>query len=120
MRTGTSECPAAGRTCQYQSPRPALTTDIISISLTDAVSASVSLTQDRMPLAVVGSNVVVEVNGRKVRGRQYPWGVAEGVCQVWSVWMCVCKGFVLFFCNACMCVRVLDGVIFALCQLKLP
>lgn len=31
-----------------------------------------------MPLAVVGSNVVVEVNGRKVRGRQYPWGVAEG------------------------------------------
>lgn len=32
-----------------------------------------------MPLAVVGSNVVVEVNGRKVRGRQYPWGVAEGM-----------------------------------------
>ena len=31
-----------------------------------------------MPLAVVGSNVVIEVNGRKVRGRQYPWGVAEG------------------------------------------
>lgn len=31
-----------------------------------------------MPLAVVGSNVVVEVNGKKVRGRQYPWGVAEG------------------------------------------
>ena len=34
--------------------------------------------QERMPLAVVGSNVVIEVNGRKVRGRQYPWGVAEG------------------------------------------
>ncbi|KAI4898242.1 hypothetical protein NFI96_028741 [Prochilodus magdalenae] len=33
--------------------------------------------KERMPLAVVGSNVVVEVNGRKVRGRQYPWGVAE-------------------------------------------
>lgn len=32
-----------------------------------------------MPLAVVGSNVVVEVNGKKVRGRQYPWGVAEGM-----------------------------------------
>lgn len=31
-----------------------------------------------MPLAVVGSNVVIEVNGKKVRGRQYPWGVAEG------------------------------------------
>lgn len=34
--------------------------------------------QEKMPLAVVGSNVVVEVNGKKVRGRQYPWGVAEG------------------------------------------
>uniref|UniRef100_A0AAZ3Q425 Septin n=1 Tax=Oncorhynchus tshawytscha TaxID=74940 RepID=A0AAZ3Q425_ONCTS len=33
--------------------------------------------KERMPLAVVGSNVVIEVNGRKVRGRQYPWGVAE-------------------------------------------
>ncbi|KAI1904551.1 hypothetical protein AGOR_G00006800 [Albula goreensis] len=33
--------------------------------------------KEKMPLAVVGSNVVVEVNGRKVRGRQYPWGVAE-------------------------------------------
>lgn len=32
-----------------------------------------------MPLAVVGSNVVIEVNGKKVRGRQYPWGVAEGM-----------------------------------------
>ncbi|XP_045544104.1 septin-7 isoform X4 [Salmo salar] len=33
--------------------------------------------KERMPLAVVGSNVVIEVNGKKVRGRQYPWGVAE-------------------------------------------
>lgn len=36
--------------------------------------------QEKMPLAVVGSNVVIEVNGKKVRGRQYPWGVAEGRC----------------------------------------
>ncbi|KAK5617884.1 hypothetical protein CRENBAI_025333 [Crenichthys baileyi] len=33
--------------------------------------------KEKMPLAVVGSNVVVEVNGKKIRGRQYPWGVAE-------------------------------------------
>uniref|UniRef100_A0A673N8Q9 Septin n=1 Tax=Sinocyclocheilus rhinocerous TaxID=307959 RepID=A0A673N8Q9_9TELE len=33
--------------------------------------------KDRLPLAVVGSNTVIEVNGKKVRGRQYPWGVAE-------------------------------------------
>lgn len=40
-------------------------------------------TQDRelkacIPFAVVGSNTVLEVGGKKVRGRQYPWGVVEG------------------------------------------
>uniref|UniRef100_A0A8C9TTB2 Septin n=1 Tax=Scleropages formosus TaxID=113540 RepID=A0A8C9TTB2_SCLFO len=34
--------------------------------------------KDRLPLAVVGSNTSIEVNGKRVRGRQYPWGVAEG------------------------------------------
>ncbi|XP_026139033.1 septin-7-like isoform X1 [Carassius auratus] len=33
--------------------------------------------KDRLPLAVVGSNTIIEVNDKKVRGRQYPWGVAE-------------------------------------------
>ncbi|XP_049527536.1 septin-7-like isoform X1 [Dermacentor silvarum] len=33
--------------------------------------------KERVPFAVVGSNTVVEVNGRRVRGRKYPWGVAE-------------------------------------------
>ena len=28
-----------------------------------------------MPFAVVGSNTVLEVNGKKVRGRKYPWGI---------------------------------------------
>ena len=31
-----------------------------------------------MPYAVVGSNTVLEVKGKKVRGRAYPWGVVEG------------------------------------------
>jgi len=26
----------------------------------------------------MGSNTVVELNGRKVRGRLYPWGIVEG------------------------------------------
>ncbi|XP_063041084.1 septin-7-like [Engraulis encrasicolus] len=33
--------------------------------------------KDRLPLAVVGSNTIIEVNEKRVRGRQYPWGVAE-------------------------------------------
>lgn len=41
--------------------------------------------QDCLPLAVVGSNTIIEVNGKRVRGRQYPWGVAEGeTLQVYS------------------------------------
>ena len=30
-----------------------------------------------MPFAIVGSEDVVEVNGKKVRARQYPWGIVE-------------------------------------------
>uniref|UniRef100_A0A8C4E285 Septin n=1 Tax=Dicentrarchus labrax TaxID=13489 RepID=A0A8C4E285_DICLA len=33
--------------------------------------------KDKLPLAVVGSNTIIEVNSKRVRGRQYPWGVAE-------------------------------------------
>lgn len=33
--------------------------------------------RERMPFAVVGSNVVIEADGRKIRGRKYPWGIAE-------------------------------------------
>ncbi|GBP22001.1 Protein peanut [Eumeta japonica] len=31
----------------------------------------------RVPFAVVGANTVIEQDGRRVRGRKYPWGVAE-------------------------------------------
>ncbi|KAJ8925146.1 hypothetical protein NQ315_001331 [Exocentrus adspersus] len=33
--------------------------------------------KDRVPFAVVGSNTVIEADGKKIRGRKYPWGVAE-------------------------------------------
>jgi len=33
--------------------------------------------RDSMPFAVVGANAMVEVKGKKIRGRQYPWGVIE-------------------------------------------
>ncbi len=35
--------------------------------------------KDRVPFAVVGSNTVIEVDGKKLRGRKYPWGIAEGL-----------------------------------------
>jgi len=31
-----------------------------------------------MPFAVVSSTTLLEVNGKRVRGRLYPWGVVEG------------------------------------------
>jgi len=31
-----------------------------------------------VPFAVMASNTVVDINGRKVRGRLYPWGIVEG------------------------------------------
>ncbi|XP_018009991.1 septin-7 isoform X3 [Hyalella azteca] len=33
--------------------------------------------KQRVPFAVVGSNVTTEVDGKKVRGRKYPWGIVE-------------------------------------------
>jgi cell division control protein 11 len=30
-----------------------------------------------MPFAIVGSEDIIEIGGRKVRARQYPWGVVE-------------------------------------------
>eukprot|EP00794_Sanderia_malayensis_P018894 gene18894-20796_t len=33
--------------------------------------------RERIPFAVVGSNAVMEVGGKKIRGRKYPWGIVE-------------------------------------------
>ena len=34
--------------------------------------------KDRVPFAVVGSNMVIETpEGKKVRGRKYPWGTVD-------------------------------------------
>ncbi|XP_074640149.1 septin-2-like [Tubulanus polymorphus] len=35
------------------------------------------LLKSTIPFAIVGSNSVVEVNGKRVRGRMYPWGIVE-------------------------------------------
>jgi len=33
--------------------------------------------KERVPFAVVGSNMIIENDGKKVRGRKYPWGVVD-------------------------------------------
>ena len=33
--------------------------------------------KESIPFAVIGSNTIVEQNGKKVRGRSYPWGVVD-------------------------------------------
>lgn len=43
----------------------------------------------RIPFAVVGSNTVLEVGGKKIRGRKYPWGIVEG--------MHLCSNYLLFY-----------------------
>jgi hypothetical protein len=40
-----------------------------------------------MPFAIVGSEDIVEVNGRRVRARQYPWGIVE-VDNTRTSWLC--------------------------------
>ena len=45
----------------------------------DSSNAAIKEIRDTVPFAVVGSNTLLEVNGRKIRGRVYPWGVVEGL-----------------------------------------
>lgn len=33
--------------------------------------------KERVPFAVVGSNMVIEIDGKKCRGRKYPWGMVD-------------------------------------------
>jgi len=33
--------------------------------------------KERVPFAVVGSNTVIDIDGKKARGRKYPWGVVD-------------------------------------------
>ena len=42
----------------------------------DTVEENAEL-RNLMPFAIVGSEEVVDVGGRRVRARQYPWGVVE-------------------------------------------
>ena len=59
-------------------------TPSLSLTLSPSLLPHFSLTvcrfflQEIIPFAVVGSNTLLEVNGKRVRGRLYPWGVVEG------------------------------------------
>lgn len=56
----------------YQFPDPDSEEDEEFIQQDRELKASI-------PFAVVGSNTVIEVAGKKIRGRQYPWGVVDGI-----------------------------------------
>lgn len=43
----------------------------------DGVVFQIKQLQEAVPFAVCGANSLIEVKGRKVRGRSYPWGVVE-------------------------------------------
>ena len=46
-------------------------------ALTDNDNAMNSKFIDRLPFGVVGSNRVIEVDGKFVHGREYPWGIVD-------------------------------------------
>lgn len=39
---------------------------------------ALKILRNRVPFAVVGANTIIEVDGRKIRGRKYPYGIVEG------------------------------------------
>ena len=47
--------------------------------------------QAQLPFAVVGSNTLLDINGKKLRGRMYPWGIAEGIhfCIYFYIKFCI-------------------------------
>ncbi|KAL7986828.1 hypothetical protein Chor_013111 [Crotalus horridus] len=42
-----------------------------------ALHGKVNIVPASVPFAVIGSNQLIEVKGKKIRGRLYPWGVVE-------------------------------------------
>merc|ERR1712113_978187 len=43
----------------------------------EAYKVEVAQLRESVPFAVCGANAMVEIGGKKVRGRQYPWGIVE-------------------------------------------
>lgn len=49
----------------------------VAVLITVVVLIQVRQLKQAVPFAVCGANTLLEVRGRKVRGRLYPWGVVE-------------------------------------------
>lgn len=54
-----------------------------------------------VPFAVIGSNVLLEINGKQVRGRQYPWGIVEGMRLSFSFSLFNPSVYLLYDFNKC-------------------
>lgn len=59
----------------------------------------------RVPYAVVGANTIIEQDGRRIRGRKYPWGIAEGKSAKKYFLLTIREGFLIrlyvFFVYVC-------------------
>ncbi len=41
--------------------------------------------KSKLPFAIVGSNTIIESDGKSFRGRQYPWGAVNGLFLIFLV-----------------------------------
>ena len=41
--------------------------------------------KEHIPFAIVGSNYLIENDGKKVRGRKYPWGIVDVSYKIFRV-----------------------------------
>ena len=54
------------------------------------VGQDVSSSRAKLPFAVVGSNCVLDIDGEKIRGRRYPWGVVNVSSYRETFMVCFC------------------------------
>ena len=48
--------------------------------------------KEHIPFAIVGSNYLIENDGKKVRGRKYPWGIVDVSYKIVRVvWYHLCR-----------------------------
>lgn len=82
-RTRSSRSRPESWRCAWKTPWHQFTTSSLACPQEDVLSPNEAHwfiscpSQASVPFAVIGSNQLIEVKGKKIRGRLYPWGVVE-------------------------------------------